>query len=85
MSRLTLGVDDDTIPYAYRGKRVTKDGGKTAHVTIPDVGTVVRLGGDADTLEVEEGIAFSPVYHLRARKTMEKGAFKTCLNLQKAN
>ena len=86
MTRLTLGVGDDTISYAYRGRKISGDGTQSAHVTIPDVSTVVTLTGDgADTLEAEEGIAFSPVYHLRAGKTLTKGVFRTCLSLTKEN
>ena len=33
---------------------------------------------------VEEGIAFSPVYHLRATKSIKEGGLVTCLNLRKA-
>ena len=86
MTRLTLGVGDDTIFYAYRGRKISGDGTQSAHVTIPDVSTVVTLTGDgADTLEAEEGIAFSPVYHLRTGKTLTKGVFRTCLSLTKEN
>jgi hypothetical protein len=45
----------------------------------------VELGGDNDTALSEEGIAFSPVYHLALRKTIQKGAVNTWLKLQKAN
>jgi len=34
---------------------------------------------------VEEGIAFSPVYHLSLRKTVTEGGVKTWLKLQKAD
>ena len=52
---------------------------------IPDVCSLVEVGGDVDTLGVEEGIAFSPVYHITAKKTVTKGGINTWLNLQKAN
>ena len=43
------------------------------------------MTGDADVFEAEEGIAFSPVYHLSLKKTVSEGGIKTCLILQKAN
>lgn len=84
MTKLALGVDEQTMPFTYKGKRIDKCGSK-AYVTIPDVNTTVTLSGDADSLAVEEGIAFSPVYHLEATKSISKGGLTTCLNLLKAN
>ena len=43
------------------------------------------MGGENDTSLVEEGIAFSPVYHIALRKTISKGGVTTWLRLQKAN
>ena len=54
-------------------------------MTIPEIGTKVSMGGDHDTAAVEEGIAFSPVYHLSLKKTLTKGGISTWLNLEKAN
>lgn len=85
MSGLTLGVDDQTMQYRYLGKKIVKAGGKVAFVNIPDVCTHVSMGGDADVAMVEEGIAFSPVYHLSLSKKLSKGVVATWLNLQKAN
>ena len=87
MTKLTLGVGNETINYSYHGKKINKRGGKnvTAYVTIPDVNTQVEMGGDADVLEVEEGIAFSPVYHIRLTKSLCKGTVKTWLKLKKVN
>jgi hypothetical protein len=56
-----------------------------AYVTIPAVDTTVCMGGDNDEAEVEEGIAFSPVYRLALRKTIKEGGVTTWLKLQKAN
>jgi hypothetical protein len=47
--------------------------------------TVVEMGGDNDEALVEEGIAFSPVYHLATKKTISEGGVKTWLRLRKAN
>lgn len=85
MTSLTLGVDGESMPYSYHGKRITKANATAAYVNIPDVMTVVEMGGDNDEMSVEEGIAFSPVYHISLSKTISKGAVKTWLNLRKAN
>ena len=85
MSRITLAVGDEKMAYSYLGRIITAGEGSVACVTIPDVCTEVRMGGDCDTALVEEGIAFSPVYHIRLRKTITKGTVKTWLRLQKAN
>ena len=84
MSKLVLRVDDTKMNYLYKGRKITK-AGKVAEVIIPDIQTSVSLGGDADELEVEEGIAFSPVYHLSARKSLLEGGLKTWLKVQKAD
>ena len=83
MTKLTLGVGKEEFPFTYHGKKLSGKG--TAHVSIPDVYTRVEMGGEADLCEVEEGIAFSPVYHLRASKKITKGAFETWLRLQREN
>jgi hypothetical protein len=85
MTSLTLGVDSDEMQYSYHGKRIIKKNADIAFVNIPNVMTVVEMGGDNDEAEVEEGIAFSPVYHIGLKKTISKGAVKTWLNLRKAN
>ena len=64
---------------------IEKSGAEKAYVSIPDVHTVVEMGGDGVTALVEEGIAFSPVYRLALRKTIKKGGVTTWLKLQKAN
>ncbi|MBQ7334374.1 MAG: hypothetical protein IJW95_02775 [Clostridia bacterium] len=85
MTDITLGVDEEEMQFAYLGRKITKEKGNVASVTIPDVCTKVSMGGDCDSALVEEGIAFSPVYHIRLRKSITKGAVKTWLRLQKAN
>ena len=88
MTKITLGVGSDAINYTYHGKKVVKlreNKALTAYVVIPDVMTKVEMGGDADKFTVEEGIAFSPVYHLSLTKTLTKGAVETWLKLAKAN
>lgn len=85
MSRITLGVDQEEMSFSYHGRKIGKESGTAARVTIPDVCTKLEMGGDCDIAEVEEGIAFSPVYHIRLHKTISKGAVKTWLKLEKAN
>ena len=88
MTKLILGVGDETINFTYHGKKIEKRSKKealTAYVVIPDVMTKVEMGGKADAYKVEEGIAFSPVYHLSLTKTLSKGAVETWLKLAKAN
>ena len=85
MTDLTLGVDEQTLAYTYHGKKLEKANAASAYVTIPAVCTQVEMGGDNDVSVVEEGIAFSPVYHIALKKTLSKGGFTTWLKLQKAN
>jgi hypothetical protein len=85
MTGLTLGVDGESMEFTYHGRKIQGKEADHAYVTIPDVCTTVEMGGENDVAEVEEGIAFSPVYHLRLRKTITKGAVTTWLKLQKAN
>ena len=88
MTKITLGVGDREMRYGYLGKKLTrKQSGAplTAYVNIPDVLTRIEMGGDVDELTVEEGIAFSPVYHISVKKSLGKGGVSTWLNLRKAN
>jgi hypothetical protein len=85
MSELTLGVDGEEMAFSYHGKKLTHAEAMRAYVTIPAVDTTVCMGGDNDEAEVEEGIAFSPVYRLALRKTIKEGGVTTWLKLQKAN
>ena len=66
-------------------EKLEKANAASAYVTIPAVCTKVEMGGDNDISMVEEGIAFSPVYHIALKKTISKGGFTTWLKLQKAN
>lgn len=84
-SKLTLRVDDEKMDYLYKGRKISHPHGKKAEVIIPDIQTSVSMEGDNDILEVEEGIAFSPVFHLRLKKSITEGGTKSWLNLGKAN
>ena len=85
MTNITLGVDESAMQFSYHGKKITGECADRAWVAIPEVCTTVEMGGDNDTALVEEGIAFSPVYHLALRKTITEGEVTTWLKLQKAN
>lgn len=85
MSKLKLGIDDSQMNYEYKNRLIEKENGQKAYVIIPDVNTKVELIGDSSSMKVEEGIAFSPIYKLSARKYLTKGGFTTCLKVAKAN
>ncbi len=73
---------------AEEGAEKAAEKEKAAEAVIPDICTKVRMGGkaeDVDVAEAEEGIAFSPVFHLAATKTLSKGGMETWLSLEKAN
>ena len=84
LSKVTLRVDSQKMDYLYKGRKIKVENAKEAEVVIPDIQTSIVLSGNGDYLEVEEGIAFSPAYHLRSAKTLIKGGLVTCLNLRKA-
>ena len=84
MEEVSLGVDNEVMQYAYLGRKIEAKG-QNAFVKIPSINTIINVSGDVDNLAVEEGIAFSPVYHLRASKLIGKGEVTTCLCLKKVN
>ena len=83
MSSLILGVGEENMQYSYLGRKLKGEG--VAFVDIPPVSTRVEMGGEIDCAEVEEGIAFSPVYKLSVKKTLTKGEVRTWLKVKKAN
>lgn len=86
MTKITLSVNDESMPYKYLGKSiVSHEKDSIASVVIPDVTTKITMRGNADAYKVEEGIAFSPIYHISLSKKLSKGGLTTWLNLQKAN
>lgn len=85
MRDLVLGVDDRTMPYTYHGRKLAGERAAEVYAVLPEVSTVVRMGGDNDTAIAEEGIAFSPIYHLELQKTIRQGGIQTWLRLQKAD
>lgn len=85
MTDITLGVDDKSMKFEYLGRKIVEDNAKVAYVNVPAVDTTIEMGGEQVTAQVEEGIAFSPVYHLAVSKSIKEGEVKTWLNLKKAN
>lgn len=80
MSNVTLIADNNTYNYLYKGRKFNAK--EVVKVSVPDISSLIELRGEDTSLEVEEGIAFAPIYHLRAVK---EGGIKTCLSLRKAN
>ena len=85
MTSVTLGVDGEEMDFSYHGRKIAKENADSVYVKIPDVMTVVSMGGEGVSAIAEEGIAFSPIYHIEVSKTVKEGGVKTWLNLQKAN
>jgi hypothetical protein len=85
MTNITLGVDDETMSFSYHGRKIVKENAERVYAVIPEVNTRISMGGDEVSAIAEEGIAFSPVYHIEVSKTISKGGVKTWLSLQKAN
>ena len=71
--------------YGFKGRKITKTNAKEAYIIVPEIQTRIVMSGDVNEYEVEEGIAFSPVFRIALRKTVKNGGMKTCLSLQKAN
>ena len=82
MSGVKLGVGSNSMDYKYLGRSL--EGEDEAYVLIKDINTKIILSGEG-IKKVEEGIAFSPVYHLELRRSIKKGELVTCLKLEKAN
>ena len=85
MTNVILGVDGEEMAYSYHGKKIVKANADRVYVKIPEVYTEISMGGDGVSAVAEEGIAFSPIYHIEVSKTISEGGVKTWLNLQKAN
>lgn len=78
LTGVILKADDAQIEYAYKNRKIT---GKTlVSAIVPQINSLLELSGEDVELEAEEGIAFAPIYHLRARRV---GGIKTCLSLKK--
>ncbi|MBQ7242610.1 MAG: hypothetical protein IJS52_00150 [Bacilli bacterium] len=87
MTGITLGVrgeDSEEIPYLYKCRHIEKDSG-VAYAVVPQIDSVIEVGGEGTKARVEEGIAFSPMFRLSGKKTIQEGSVTTWLKLKKAN
>ena len=75
-----LIVDGQELDYAYQGRKLV--GKDVAVANCPQVASRLEMRVEKGTVEAEEGIAFAPIYHLRARNI---GGIKSWLKLAKAN
>lgn len=89
MSKITLAAiaqsAKEEIQFAYQCRTAKVDQAETVLAKIPDVHTIVSVGGDNDYGYFEEGHAFSPVYRLALVKKLKKGSMKSWLKLEKEN
>ena len=89
MSKITLEALSPTakeeVQFAYKCRTARVDHADKVLAKIPDVHTVVSVGGDNDYGYFEEGHAFSPVYRLALVKALKKGSMKSWLKLEKEN
>jgi hypothetical protein len=86
MTGITLeveGAKKESISYAYKDRHL-EEVDATARVVIPQIKTVLEMGGDkGSSSRVEEGIAFSPMFSLLNKKKLTKGAFTSWLKVKK--
>ena len=87
MTGITLGVKGDVteeIPYLYKNRVLTGKNG-VCYAIVPQIDSRIEVGGEDIAPVAEEGIAFSPMFGLLARKRMKEGGMKSWLKLGKAN
>ena len=82
MSGVSFSIGRESMEYKYLGRRIA--GKDDAVVVIKDINTKITLSGEGEKI-LEEGIAFSPIFHMEVVKEIEKGEVVTCLKLEKAN
>jgi len=87
MTGIKLGVkgqDNAEIDYLYKNRKVEgRDG--VAYAIVPQIDTYLEVGGDGVEVVAEEGIAFSPMFGLIAKKKCNEGVMTSWLKLKKAN
>ena len=87
MTGISLGIqgeDPIEIPYLYKYRHIEKDSG-VAYAKVPQIDSLVEVGGEGTKARIEEGIAFSPMFRLSAKKTMKEGRMTSWLKLRKGN
>lgn len=88
MSSLTLGVDGEMIPYAYKCRELSASNAGEVWCKLPPIETRVSMAceGREKNGYIKEGYAFSPMFTLGYTGTLkEKEVFTTWLKLQKAD
>ena len=87
MTGITLGIDGASkveIPYLYKNRKLEGKNG-ISYAKVPQIDTYIEVGGDDTAPVAEEGIAFSPMFGLIAKKKCNKGVVKSWLKLRKGN
>lgn len=87
MTGITLGVKgehNEEIPYLYKNRKLEGKSG-IAYAKVPQIDTYIEVGGEDTCPVAEEGIAFSPMFGLIAKKKCSKGVLKSWLKLRKGN
>ena len=84
MTGITLGVEEEKIPYLYKCRHIEHPSG-TAYAIVPQIDSLIEVGGEGCAARVEEGIAFSPMFRLSAKKVLTEGRVTSWLKLKKAS
>ena len=88
MKGMTLLVENkeekEEIELDYRCREISLPDATSVKAIIPQIDTLVEIGGDNDKGLFEEAHAFSPTFRLSLFKTLQKGGMTTWLNLEKA-
>ncbi|MBQ9457130.1 MAG: hypothetical protein IJU64_01285 [Bacilli bacterium] len=87
MTGITLGIegkDPIAIDYLYKYRHIEKPQG-VAYANVPQIQARVEVGGEDCAVRIEEGIAFSPMFRLSAKRTLKEGRISSWLKLAKAN
>ncbi len=86
MTGITLGIegkDPVSIDYLYKYRHIEKPSG-VAYAIVPQIDSLIEVGGEDTAARIEEGIAFSPMFRLSAKRTIKEGRVTSWLRLKKA-
>jgi hypothetical protein len=72
------------MAYGYRCRSLVENNATSAEALVPQIKTIVSLGGENIAAKAEEGYAFSPMFRLSVSATLPKGEVTTWLKLKKA-
>ena len=86
MYGITLSVGTQSIPYEYKCRHL-EETNTPSKVVIPQVETILEMESEGNYKGyINEGYAFSPMFTLGvSKRILEKGEFKSCLKVKKAN